>query len=60
MHVGAIEEVTVPAGAFRAFRVEIQGAESQTVWARVEAPHVLLKLVPEGQPLTLELVTLPR
>jgi zinc protease len=60
MRVGAIEEVTVPAGAFRAFRVEIEGSESQTVWARVEAPHVLLKLVPAGQPLTLELVTLPR
>jgi hypothetical protein len=60
MRVGGIEDVTVPAGAFRAFRVEIEGSEAQTVWARVEAPHVLLKLIPEGQPLTLELVTLPR
>jgi hypothetical protein len=60
MRVRGVEDVTVPAGTFRAFRVEIDGSESQTVWARFESPHVLLKLVPQGQPLTLELVTLPR
>ena len=60
MRVTGIEEVTVPAGTFRAWRVEIEGSEPQTVWARQEAPHVLLKLVPAGQPLSLELVSLPR
>jgi hypothetical protein len=60
MRVSGVEDVTVPAGTFRAFRVEIEGSEPQTVWARFESPHVLLKLVPQGQPLTLELVTLPR
>ena len=59
MRVGAIEDVTVPAGTFKAYRVEIAGSEPQTVWARVDAPHVLLKLAPAGQPLTLELVALP-
>ncbi len=59
MRVTGAEEVTVPAGTFRAWRVEIEGSEPQTVWARYEAPHVLLKLVPTGQPLSLELVALP-
>ncbi len=59
MRVRAIEDVTVPAGTFEAYRVEIAGSEPQTVWARVEAPHVILKLAPAGQPLTLELIALP-
>src|SRR5690606_3021649 len=36
MRVTGIEEVTVPAGTFQAFRVEVEGAEPQTVWAREE------------------------
>lgn len=59
MRVRGIEDVTVPAGTFKAYRVEIAGSEPQTVWARVAAPHVILKLAPAGQPLTLELVALP-
>ena len=59
MRVTGVEEVTVPAGTFQAYRVELEGSEPQTVWARVEAPHVLLRLVPAAQPLTLELVSLP-
>ena len=35
------------------------GTDPQTVWARVEVPHVLLKLEPTGQLLTLALVSLP-
>ena len=58
MRVMGVEQVTVPAGTFSAYRVEIIGSEPQTVWARVEAPHVLLKLEPAGQQLTLELVSL--
>lgn len=59
MKVEAVEELTVPAGTFQAYRVVLEGSEPQTVWARVEAPHVLIKLEPAGQPLTLELVSLP-
>ena len=40
------------------YRVQIIGSESQTVWARVEAPHVVLKLEPAGGLLT-QLVSLP-
>lgn len=59
VRVMGVEEVTVPAGTFQAYRVQIAGSEPQTVWARVEAPHVLIKLEPAGQLLTLELVSLP-
>jgi hypothetical protein len=60
MRVQGIEDVTVPAGTFKAYKVQIVGSEPQTVWARVDSPHVLLKLAPAGQPLTIELVSLPR
>ena len=60
IRVVGVEEIQVPAGAFRAWRVEIEGSEPQTVWARYERPHVLLKLAPAGQPLVLELVSLPQ
>ena len=59
MQVLAMEEVTVPAGTFSAYRVQIIGSQPQTVWARVESPHVLLRLEPAGGLLTLELVSLP-
>ena len=49
----------MPAGTFPAYRVQIMGSEPQTVWARVEAPHVVLKLEPAGGLLTRELVSLP-
>lgn len=54
-----VEQVAVPAGTFPAYRVQIMGSEPQTVWARVEAPHVVLKLEPAGGLLTRELVSLP-
>lgn len=48
-------EVTVPAGTFPAYRVEMTGTEAQTFWVRVEAPHIVLRLQAAGQPLVLEL-----
>jgi len=48
-------EVTVPAGTFEVFRVEIEGAERQTIWARVEAPHVVVRVAPGDQPILVEL-----
>jgi predicted Zn-dependent peptidase len=53
------EEVTVPAGTFEAFRIEITGPEAQTIWARVEGPHVPLRVRPADQPILLELTELP-
>jgi hypothetical protein len=55
IRVGAIEEVQVPAGIFRAYRVEVEGAQAQTVWARVEPPHVLVRIALADQPLVFEL-----
>jgi hypothetical protein len=57
--VEGTEEVTVPAGTFQAYRVEIGGSQSQTVWARREAPHVLLRIEPADQPVVLELTSPP-
>ncbi|HSG47980.1 MAG TPA: hypothetical protein VLA43_09230, partial [Longimicrobiales bacterium] len=50
-------ELTVPAGTFPVFRVEVGGSEAQTVWVRVEAPHIVVGLVPASQPVSLELVS---
>jgi hypothetical protein len=47
--------VTVPAGTFDAYRVELTGPMTATVWVRKEAPHITLKQAPQGQPVTIEL-----
>lgn len=49
--------MTVPAGTFPVYRVEVGGSEAQTAWVRVEAPHLVIGLVPAAQPVTLELVS---
>ena len=54
--VAAVEEVTVPAGTFSAFRVEITGPEVPThLYLSTEGLRVL-KIVPVGQPIAFELV----
>lgn len=53
------ETVAVPAGTFEAFRIEVTGPEEQTIWARVEGPHVPLRVRPADQPILLELTALP-
>jgi hypothetical protein len=53
-----LEDVEVPAGTFEAFRVEMGGPQPQTLWVRREAPHVLLRSDPTGDPVTFELTTL--
>ena len=48
--------VTVPAGRYDAYRIEIQGAQAtQLVYARVRAPHVIVRLETSGQPFIMEL-----
>lgn len=47
--------ITVPAGTFDVFRVEIEGAERQTLWVQVDAPHVVVRVAPGDQPIVVEL-----
>jgi len=48
--------VTVPAGRYDAYRIAIEGAQApQLVYARVSAPHVIVKLETPGQPFVIEL-----
>ena len=48
--------VTVPAGRYDAYRIEIEGAQApQLVYARVRAPHVVVRLETPGQPFVIEL-----
>ncbi|HEX8392844.1 MAG TPA: insulinase family protein [Longimicrobium sp.] len=54
--IGAAESVTVPAGTFQAYRVDVTGGSSpMTVWLKVDAPHVLVKQEIVGQPIVVEL-----
>lgn len=53
LDVGPID---VPAGRFEAYRIEMNSeAGLQILHARVEAPHIVLRLETRGQPLVLEL-----
>jgi len=48
--------VTVPAGRYDAYRIEIEGARAaQLVYARVRVPHLIVKLETPGEPLVIEL-----
>lgn len=48
-------EVTVPAGTFEAFRVEMTGPEAQTFWVEAGAPRRILSIRAAAQPLSIEL-----
>lgn len=48
--------ITVPAGTFDVFRVEVEGAERQTLWVRTDAPHIVVRVAPGDQPIVVELV----
>jgi zinc protease len=48
--------VTVPAGEFEAYQVEVSGGQGPvTIYARKQAPHIVLRQEPAGQPLVIEL-----
>jgi zinc protease len=49
------EEVTVPAGTFPAYRVEVSGAQPMTLFVRRDAPHIMLRQEPAGMPVMIEL-----
>jgi hypothetical protein len=51
------ESVTVPAGTFDAFRVDVTGGpQSITLWVSTAAPRRVVKIAPSGAPFVLELV----
>jgi hypothetical protein len=54
--VGAVESVTVPAGTFRAYRVQESGGASPLVlWLRADGPHVVVRQEVVGQPIVVQL-----
>lgn len=53
--VAAEEQVTVPAGKFDTYRVEIGGDQPRTMWVRKELPHIMVKQEIVGQPVSIEL-----
>ena len=54
--VAGEESVTVPAGTFEAYRVEMTaGPQRGTLWLRAEDPHVVLRQEFVGQPVVIEL-----
>jgi zinc protease len=55
--VGGPDSVTVPAGTFRAFRVDLSGGqEPLTAYITGEGPRRIIKLEAVGQPVAFELV----
>lgn len=55
--VAGREEVAVPAGTFHAWRVEVGGSEPQTIWARVDPPHLPVRIEPAAPGVVLELAS---
>jgi zinc protease len=48
--------VTVAAGEFEAYQIEASGSQgSATLYARKQAPHIVLRQEPAGQPIVIEL-----
>jgi hypothetical protein len=55
--VGAPESVTVPAGTFEAFKVDLTGGQAPvTMWITVAGPRRIVKIAPGGAPIVIELV----
>lgn len=55
--VAGVEDVTVPAGTFSVFRVEMTGGQQPaTLYVTRESPRRVVKIVPVGQPVSLDLV----
>jgi zinc protease len=58
MSAQVLDETTVevPAGTFQAYRIEmVSDAGEQILYARAEAPHIVLRLETRGQPLVMQL-----
>jgi hypothetical protein len=60
VRVLGVTEVTTPAGTFQAYEIEASSPlGSQRLLARLEAPHVILRVESVGQPVVVELSSLP-
>lgn len=58
VRVAGTESVTVPAGTFEAYRVEVEGGPAPvTLFVTTAAPHHVVKIAPTGQPVEFVLVT---
>jgi hypothetical protein len=53
--VAGVESVTVPAGTFDAYRVEVSGPQAITLFVRRAAPHVVLRRELAAAPVVIEL-----
>lgn len=54
--VTGLEEISVPAGEFQVWRVELAGGDQPMIlYLRAEAPHVLVRQEYQGQPVRLDL-----
>jgi zinc protease len=54
--VTGVEEVTVPAGSFASYRVEMTGgSQPMTLWVRQEAPHIMVRQEFAAAPVAIEL-----
>jgi zinc protease len=54
--VTGMEEISVPAGEFQVWRVELTGGEAPMIlYLRAEAPHILIRQEYQGQPIRLDL-----
>jgi zinc protease len=59
MTVTGVESVTVPAGTFSTYRVELTGGpQAMTVFVRQEAPHIMVRQEFAGAPIAVELQSL--
>ena len=56
LQVTGTESVTVPAGTFQAYRVELSGQPPLAMFVTTTAPHRVIKLMPVGAPVEFVLV----
>jgi zinc protease len=52
------ETVTVAAGTFEAYKVEIGGDQPRTIWVRKDLPHIAVKTEMTEQPVSVELTAI--
>jgi zinc protease len=56
--VTGVQEVTVPAGTFQAYRISVGGPQAMFLYVRQDAPHVMLRQEYQGQPISIELTSM--
>jgi hypothetical protein len=56
--VAGEETVTVPAGEFETYRIDLEGQQAMTVWVTKTAPHIVVKREITGQPVEIVLTSM--